>query len=604
MNDPNPPSRNYHNPEKNNSSGWSRALVRIFRDNKVLILFVLGVTSIILGTTGFTKYFSQTNDSKSFATALYNALWLFTIEAGNLREPIPWELEVARWLSPMVAMYAVLLGFAVIFRDQVKLLGLSFLRNHVIICGLGDTGMNLARSFRENDFAVAVIEKDSNNPHIAGCRELGAVVLTGDATDKYFLCKAGVKKAAYLVAVCGDDGVNSDIALTARRIVQDRKNGKLNCAIQIKDPGLWTVVRAQEFLTKSDLNFRLHIFNLYDQGAKQLFREFPVNGKSPLDCSPPKLIIIGAGDFSEQIILNAARQWVPCFDSTNQPVQISLLDPNAKAFARCITNSYSLVSEICEIHCTEIDPGFITPSDMDFQNQNEQWDNTYIFLLVENESISLRLALSILEKLRPRSPRILVRMKEEKGLANLIRESNRDKRLFENLKLFGLMEKTCKKEMIFNSSLEAISRAIHEEYVRKEAEKGNLPGSSPILVDWNRLPEDIKEMNREQADGIAEKLSAVGCGIMPWYEFEAEKFSFTPAEIEMLAGLEHQRWMEQKLRQGWVYGETRDDRLKKHPSLVPYTDSRLSESEKDKDRNTVTEIPRFLALAGYQIYRA
>ena len=241
---------------------------------------------------------------------------------------------------------------------------------------------------------------------------------------------------------------------------------------------------------------------------------------------------------------------------------------------------------------------------MDFQNQNEQWDNTYIFLLVENESISLRLALSILEKLRPRSPRILVRMKEEKGLANLIRESNRDKRLFENLKLFGLMEKTCKKEMIFNSSLEAISRAIHEEYVRKEAEKGNLPGSSPILVDWNRLPEDIKEMNREQADGIAEKLSAVGCGIMPWYEFEAEKFSFTPAEIEMLAGLEHQRWMEQKLRQGWVYGETRDDRLKKHPSLVPYTDPRLSESEKDKDRNTVTEIPRFLALAGYQIYRA
>ncbi|HNR01527.1 MAG TPA: hypothetical protein PKK59_03240 [Anaerolineaceae bacterium] len=40
-----------------------------------------------------------------------------------------------------------------------------------------------------------------------------------------------------------------------------------------------------------------------------------------------------------------------------------------------------------------------------------------------------------------------------------------------------------------------------------------------------------------------------------------------------------------------------------HFSSVEYDDSCLSKSENKKDRNTVKEIPHFLALAGYQNYR-
>ena len=84
MNHPDLPLRNDSSLEKGNQSGWRRVLVRILRDNKVIILFVLGVTSIILGTIGFFRYFQFKGEPKSIATAFYNALWLFTIEAGNL----------------------------------------------------------------------------------------------------------------------------------------------------------------------------------------------------------------------------------------------------------------------------------------------------------------------------------------------------------------------------------------------------------------------------------------------------------------------------------------------------------------------------------------
>jgi RyR domain len=46
--------------------------------------------------------------------------------------------------------------------------------------------------------------------------------------------------------------------------------------------------------------------------------------------------------------------------------------------------------------------------------------------------------------------------------------------------------------------------------------------------------------------------------------------------------LQHDRWMRQKLEDGWRYGATKDAAEKTHPSLLPYR--YLSAEEKGKDR--------------------
>ena len=68
---------------------------------------------------------------------------------------------------------------------------------------------------------------------------------------------------------------------------------------------------------------------------------------------------------------------------------------------------------------------------------------------------------------------------------------------------------------------------------------------------------------------------------------------------ERLAENVHDLWARQRLADGWTYGPLRDDKVKKHPCLVPYAD--LPESEKEYDRQVaIGSIKAILAL-GYHI---
>ena len=58
-----------------------------------------------------------------------------------------------------------------------------------------------------------------------------------------------------------------------------------------------------------------------------------------------------------------------------------------------------------------------------------------------------------------------------------------------------------------------------------------------------------------------------------------------PAQWERLARLEHRRWMADRIDRGWRFGETRDARNRRHPSLVPW--EALGETERSKDLEVV-----------------
>ena len=68
---------------------------------------------------------------------------------------------------------------------------------------------------------------------------------------------------------------------------------------------------------------------------------------------------------------------------------------------------------------------------------------------------------------------------------------------------------------------------------------------------------------------------------------------------EKIAENVHDVWSVGRIKEGWVYGEKRDDTKKEHPCLVPY--SELSESEKEYDRNTAMETIKLILSFGYKI---
>ena len=145
--------------------------------------------------------------------------------------------------------------------------------------------------------------------------------------------------------------------------------------------------------------------------------------------------------------------------------------------------------------------------------------------------------------------------------------------------------------------IESIARAIHAEYVARFLPD---PARTPAFPPWDDLPEEFREANRDQARNIVEKLRVLGLGIAPVFPgATSERIAFTREQLEQLSRMEHDRWMAEKARNGWVRGPVRDNDRKVHPDLIPW--EALDETAKDKDRNAVRMIPKILEEAGYTI---
>ena len=69
--------------------------------------------------------------------------------------------------------------------------------------------------------------------------------------------------------------------------------------------------------------------------------------------------------------------------------------------------------------------------------------------------------------------------------------------------------------------------------------------------------------------------------------------------IELIARDVHEQWAQERRRQGWTWGEHRDDDKMMHPGIIPY--DLLSEDEKEVDRVTVRTVISSLLSRGATI---
>jgi hypothetical protein len=157
-----------------------------------------------------------------------------------------------------------------------------------------------------------------------------------------------------------------------------------------------------------------------------------------------------------------------------------------------------------------------------------------------------------------------------------------------------------------NEQIEIMARAAHEAFCAGLISQGYRYGpeidagqkSHPALVAYDELSESLKEASRATVRDIPRKLRLLGWRIEPGNDQEGIA-NFSEGNLERLAQLEHQRWMEHKLGDGWTYGPETDPGQKVHASLVEWDE--LSEEERQKDREMIRSIPKILAEAGYVI---
>jgi voltage-gated potassium channel len=88
------------------------------------------------------------------------------------------------------------------------------LRDHFIICGYGRVGRRVGEEFRAAGVQYVVL--DFREDAVAAAKELGDLLIEGNATEDEDLARAGLERARGLVASADSDADNLYIALSAR----------------------------------------------------------------------------------------------------------------------------------------------------------------------------------------------------------------------------------------------------------------------------------------------------------------------------------------------------------------------------------------------------
>jgi hypothetical protein len=569
-----------------------------------MILTLLGL-SLLLGYIGFDKHLRAQGGPSSTLDILYRTIQLATLESGSIFGPISWELEIARWMVPFLTAYTAVLAVATLFRRQVQMMKLYFLRDHVVICGLGEMGSLLARGFRQRGYEVVAIESDEDNPHVEVCREHGGIVLIGNVVEPTLLQKAGVHRARHIVSVCGDDGVNAEVAVVARSLVERRSRGALTCSIHLVNPQLYELLREQVLEQGPSPSFRLELFNVFERGASILLSEHPAFDPNILenDLRPPHILIIGLGQLGEGLLTHAARAWHERKKGSNQKLTISVVDRRAVDKIRSLESRFSQLSNVCELTPFQIEVRGHEFEEADFLSnaRGEKYlDKVYICL--DDHSLGLQTALRVRHRLGQEQPPIIVRMAETSGLAKLIHGGDRTGKSFHNIHTFDLLRQTCTPDLVLAGIHELLAQTIHREYLREMQPKADEVGAGRALVPWEELPEDLKESNRQQVDHISAYLLTAGYGIKPLSDWDAAAFQFMSEEVELMARLEHNRWMEERINLGWRYGPgQKNPKDKTNPSLVEWES--LPSSVKGENLRRINKLPAVLAEGGFQVYR-
>lgn len=155
------------------------------------------------------------------------------------------------------------------------------------------------------------------------------------------------------------------------------------------------------------------------------------------------------------------------------------------------------------------------------------------------------------------------------------------------------------------AAIEVMAPAIHETWRQLGRRQGWLQAEE------DRDFEDIGDFRQSSNVAAASRmhmiLQLVGLSLEDGpatRDEEASIRNILESHLELLADAEHSGWMEWHLARGWRYTEgleKKDDARKLHPCLLPF--SQLSESEKDKDRETIRHYPDFAREAKKKIVR-
>ncbi len=538
--------------------------------SRLWLVLLVGFAAVT-GYAGLWRYRSPERPTIGAALdILYYDLQLFVLEFDSVDgASVPFLLHIARIVAP--AATAVAAAFAIVGASWW--LRRTTARGYAIV--VGDTA--LAR-------AVAQAKRAAS----------GRAVFEIDNGDPASLRAAGVRRARVVYA-CGDDreDVAANVA-TALAALAATKSGGPRIHAQVSDPDLAVGLRARRLMSAAAE--RVEFFSMDELAARAHVTQevWDIPGSETSDAWAPHVLVAGAGAFGCGVIIELARRW------RHRPgtLTVTLVDGDAARAKERLLDAWPVVAGKCQIVAIESNSlvEALRRSDV------ERPDRAYI--CYEDDHLALRAALSAMPLWHGGPGSLVVRLSQ---LARLS-EAFAGGQLLDDIDgrlVVADVAALCAKQVVEDRDIYwELAPAVHARYLAAALRKGDALGSSASLQPWERLNQDFKDSNYDQARHLARKLTEVGATVAP-RSAANRPFALSEAEVERLAPMEHERWVRDRAAHRWKYGPKRDNARKLHPDMVPW--AQLSDESQERDRSAVRGLPEeydeVLAEFGLQIVR-
>ena len=220
------------------------SLVLFFQDKFIKPIYYLFLL-LALGTLGFyflTNAFSPTNEQIDILDSLYfSVISLTTVGYGDnldlllLDEPGR-TYGIVFTVSYLLVGYGVLLwAFSTVIANFVggTLSGLikrrdilrkiEKLKNHIVLCGIGKTGITIITELIQTNNQFVLIDIDESQIEhtktLSGFEDM--LYIVGDPAEEDILKKAGIERARGIICNLADDKENVFLTLTSRSLNKD-----------------------------------------------------------------------------------------------------------------------------------------------------------------------------------------------------------------------------------------------------------------------------------------------------------------------------------------------------------------------------------------------
>ena len=573
----------------------------VFKLGDWIYIVPLGLAGFLLGIYGFTACgdcsavaSGQPTNHVGVVQAATHTLGLIKASGNFPLDRDHWALFLAQIIMPALAFVGVVKLVLQNVRRDARLLWARRLRNHTIVCGLGDTGAQIVESFRDAGRQVVVIALNADTPYAANCERRHVAVLEGDAARPSMLKLAGLKHAHSLVVACGSDGANLEIGMRARDLLKGLASHPVKILPELRSEWLYDLVKTQGAGALGSADAEFQLFNLNSNAARLLLQSESFLRGVPDAAPQPHLLFAGFGQMGAEILVRAVRS---NFAMPGQKVAATILDERGPASIAAAQTRCAGIQELADISLVACE----------FLTDDASWQDGLIeglkarpplavIVALKADDIALSVAMrlrKLLDGLGLFVVPVFVRIRQQQRLGDFLAGMESPSLLGDRLRPFGGLSYLTSPAILLDQSLDVLARAAHEIWLRNNAGSG-----SPAAVPWDKLSEFHKQSNRALADYILIRLRCCGLRLAAG---KGPKITLDDAAVEKLAALEHWRWCIEMRSMGWRQSAVRDDFLKLHNRLVDWTE--LPDSVKTYNREMARLLPDIVDAAAMSVRR-